>query len=80
MRGGVRRHPSAVLCAARLAGVLLYPFLEGGGLGRALLSIFGIAILGLVVPGETAVVGATGTKAGASPAFHESALERIAHV
>jgi uncharacterized protein len=30
--------------------------------------------------GETAVVGATGIKAGASPAFHESALERIAHV
>ena len=30
--------------------------------------------------GETAVVGATGIKAGALPAFHESALERIAHV
>jgi uncharacterized protein len=30
--------------------------------------------------GETAVVGATGIKAGASPAFHESALERTAHV
>jgi uncharacterized protein len=30
--------------------------------------------------GETAVVGATGIKAGASPAFHEGALERTAHV
>ncbi len=30
--------------------------------------------------GETAVVGATGIKAAALPAFHESALERIAHV
>ena len=30
--------------------------------------------------GETAVVGATGIKAGASPAFLESALERTAHV
>jgi ApbE superfamily uncharacterized protein (UPF0280 family) len=30
--------------------------------------------------GETAVVGATGIKADALPAFHESALERIAHV
>ena len=30
--------------------------------------------------GETAVVGATGFKAGALPAFHESALERAAHV
>jgi ApbE superfamily uncharacterized protein (UPF0280 family) len=30
--------------------------------------------------GETAVVGATGIKAGALPAFHGSAIERIAHV
>lgn len=30
--------------------------------------------------GETAVVGATGIKAGALPAFHERSLERIAHV
>jgi ApbE superfamily uncharacterized protein (UPF0280 family) len=30
--------------------------------------------------GETAVVGATGIKAGVLPAFHESALESIAHV
>jgi uncharacterized protein len=30
--------------------------------------------------GETAVVGATGIKAGALPAFDESALERLAHV
>jgi ApbE superfamily uncharacterized protein (UPF0280 family) len=30
--------------------------------------------------GETAVVGATGFKAGALPAFHEGALERMAHV
>jgi hypothetical protein len=30
--------------------------------------------------GATAVVGATGIKAGALPAFHESALERAAHV
>ena len=30
--------------------------------------------------GETAVVGATGIKAGALPTFHEGALERTAHV
>ena len=30
--------------------------------------------------GETAVVGATGIKAGALPAFHEGTLERTAHV
>jgi ion channel len=47
--GAVRRQPSAVLFAAQLAGVLLYPFMEGRGGGRALLSIFGIAILGLAV-------------------------------
>jgi hypothetical protein len=43
-----RRQPSAILLAAQLAGVLLYPFMEGGA-GRALFSAFGIAILGLVV-------------------------------
>jgi hypothetical protein len=44
-----RREPSAILLAAQLGGVLLYPFMEGNGVGRALFSIFGIAILGLVV-------------------------------
>jgi len=45
----VRREPSAILLAAQLAGVLLYPFLEEGDVGRALFSVVGIAILGLVV-------------------------------
>ena len=44
-----RRQPSAILLAAQLAGVLLYPFMEGSDVGRALFSVFGIAILGLVV-------------------------------
>jgi Ion channel len=44
-----RRQPSAVLLAAQLAAVLLYPFLKDNGAGRALFSVFGIAILGLVV-------------------------------
>ena len=44
-----RRQPSALLLAAQLAGVLLYPFMEGSHVGRALFSAFGIAILGLVV-------------------------------
>jgi hypothetical protein len=44
-----RSEPSAVLLVAQLAAVLLYPFLEGGDAGRALFSVFGIAILGLVV-------------------------------
>ena len=45
----VRRQPSAVLFAAQLGAVLLYPFMKDNGAGRALFSVFGIAILGLVV-------------------------------
>jgi hypothetical protein len=44
-----RREPSAMLLAAQLAGVLIYPFTEGGGAGRALFSVFGILVLWLVV-------------------------------
>jgi hypothetical protein len=44
-----RREPSALLLAAQLAAVLLYPFMEGSDAGRALFSVFGIAILGLVL-------------------------------
>ena len=57
-----RREPSAILLAAQLGAVLLYPFMEGSDAGRALFSVFGIAILGLVVlavrssPGLTWVV------------------------
>jgi hypothetical protein len=43
-----RREPSAVLLAGQLLGVLLYPFMTGQ-VGRSLFSVFGIAILGLVV-------------------------------
>jgi hypothetical protein len=45
----VRREPSALLLAGQLLGVLVYPFMEGSGAGQALLSLFGIALLGLVV-------------------------------
>jgi hypothetical protein len=44
-----RREPSGVLLVAQLAGVLLYPLMEGSDVGRALFSVFGIAILGLVL-------------------------------
>jgi hypothetical protein len=47
--GIARKEPSAVLLAAQLAGVLLYPFMQDEGAGRALFSLFGIAILGLVL-------------------------------
>jgi ion channel len=44
-----RREPSAVLLAAQIASLLVYPFLEGGDVGRSLVSLLGIALLSLVV-------------------------------
>jgi len=44
-----RRQPSAILLAAQLGAVLLYPFMETSDAGRALFSVFGIGILGLVL-------------------------------
>lgn len=44
-----RQEPSAVLLAAQLGAVLVYPFLKDDGTGRALFSLFGVAILGLVL-------------------------------
>ncbi|WP_354698786.1 hypothetical protein DSM112329_04483 [Paraconexibacter sp. AEG42_29] len=43
------REPSAILLAAQLVAVLAYPFMEDSDVGRALFSLFGIAILGLVM-------------------------------
>jgi hypothetical protein len=54
-----RKEPSAMLLAAQLAGVLLYPFMEGSDVGRALFSAFGIAILGLVVLAVRSTPGLT---------------------
>jgi hypothetical protein len=54
-----RRDPSAVLLSAQLAGVLLYPFMETSGAGRALFSVFGILILGLVVLAVRSTPGLT---------------------
>ena len=57
-----RREPSATLFATQLAAVLLYPLVEGGSAGRALLSVVGIAILGLVLlavqssPGQSLII------------------------
>jgi hypothetical protein len=44
-----RKEPSAILFAAQLIAVLLYPFMASTGGGRALFSVLGIAFLGLVV-------------------------------
>ena len=45
----VRREPSAILLFTQLAAVLLYPFMETSDAGRALFSLFGILVLGLVL-------------------------------
>nr|WP_281496875.1 ion channel [Ornithinimicrobium sp. F0845] len=45
----MREHPSGVLLAAQLLGVLLFPFTDAGGLGRTLLSAFGLVILAIAV-------------------------------
>ena len=45
----LKKEPSAVLLAVQLSGVLVYPFLEGDGVSRAVFSAFGIMVLGLVV-------------------------------
>ena len=44
-----RREPSAILLAAQLLAVLLYPFMEDSDVGRALFSVIGIGVLGLVL-------------------------------
>ena len=49
MRAWIRREPSATLLVAQLIGVLLYPFMESSDGGRALFSLFGILVLGLVL-------------------------------
>jgi hypothetical protein len=54
-----QKEPSAILLAAQLAAVLLYPFMENSGAGRALFSIFGIAILGLVLLAVRSTPGRT---------------------
>ena len=54
-----RRQPSAILFAGQLAAVLLYPFMEGNGVGRALVSVIGIAFLSLVVMAVRSLPGLT---------------------
>jgi hypothetical protein len=45
----LRREPSAILLGVQLGALLLYPFLEGNGAGRAVFSLVGILALALVV-------------------------------
>lgn len=43
------RHPSAGLLFVQLLGVLLYPWMEGTQIGRALFGAFGLVVLGLAL-------------------------------
>ncbi len=45
----LRRHPSALLLAAQLLGVLLYPTMENTALGRALFGTFSVVVLALAL-------------------------------
>ena len=49
MLSRIRNEPSAVLLVTQLAAVLLYPFMEDSDVGRAIFSLFGILVLGLVL-------------------------------
>ena len=55
-----KRAPSALLLAAQLGAVLAYPFMIDNDVGRALFSVFGIAILGLVVLAVRSTPGLNG--------------------
>ena len=45
----VRRHPSGILLAVQLGGIVLYPFLGEKTAGRVLLQLFGLGVLVLAV-------------------------------
>lgn len=45
----MRRHPSALLLAVQLSGVLLYPAMEDTATGRSLFGVFGIIVLALAL-------------------------------
>lgn len=45
----IRLHPSAGLLFVQLLGVLLYPWMEGTQIGRALFGAFGLLVLGMAL-------------------------------
>lgn len=59
MIGVLARQPSAILLAAQLTGLLLYPFISDTGSGRAVFSAFGILIVGLAVLAVRSTPGLT---------------------
>lgn len=47
--GRVAKHPSAVLLVVQLLGVLIYPFIETGGIGALIFEVFGALVLALAI-------------------------------
>jgi hypothetical protein len=45
----VKTHPSGVLLAVQILGIVLYPFMEQSGTGLALFSLFGLVVLVLAL-------------------------------
>ena len=60
------RHPSAVLLAVQLVGVLLYPFFEQTVLGRGLFEAFGALVLALAVWAVPGARGGPGWRSGSA--------------
>jgi hypothetical protein len=58
------RHPSAILFLVQMAGVLLYPFIEGTPHGQISLNIFGILVLGITTSMVRRTPGLTWISAG----------------
>ncbi len=72
-----KREPADLLLAAQLVAVLAYPFMIDNEVGHSLISVFGIAILGLVVLAVHATPGLTWvTNAHRGPDGHAPALRR----
>jgi hypothetical protein len=57
----LRRHPSAILLAVQLVGVLLYPFMETTIVGRVAFEAFGALVLTLAVWSVRKTAGPTST-------------------
>ncbi len=60
----VRRHPSAILLAVQLAGIVLYPFIENTHAGRIGFGAFGIVVLVITTRMVRQTPGLTWVSAG----------------
>jgi hypothetical protein len=49
LAGRVAKHPSAILLVVQLLGVLIYPFIETGGIGALIFEVFGALVLALAI-------------------------------